>query len=87
MRIEVHIERLVLEGLPVTTAEGPRVRAALEGELARLLAGSGVSRELAGGGAMPRVDAPRIRLGSRERPVSIGRAVAWSIHARIGGSE
>jgi hypothetical protein len=87
MRIEVHIERLVLDGLPVTTADGPRVRAAVESELARLFAGSGVNRELAGGGALPRVEAPQISLAARERTDAIGRAVARSVHAGIGGSK
>jgi hypothetical protein len=86
MRIEVHIERLVLDGVPVTTADGPHVRAAVEGELARLLAGSGVSRELATGGALPRVAASQVSFGPRERPDAIGRAVARSVHAGIGGS-
>ena len=87
MKIEVHIERLVLDGLPVTAAEGPRVRAAVEGELARMLAAGSVSRELISGGAVPRVDAPGMSIGPRERPDAIGRAVARSVHAGIGGSE
>jgi hypothetical protein len=86
MRIAVHIERLVLDGLPVTAAEGPRVRAAVEGELARMLAAGGLNRELATGGAVPRVAAPQISLGPRDRPDAIGRAVARSVHAGIGGS-
>lgn len=86
MRIEVHIERLVLDGLPVSTADGPRVRAAVESELARLLAQGSVSRELISGGAVPRVDAPRISIGPHELPDAIGRAVARSVHAGIGGT-
>ena len=37
MRINVHIERLILDGLPVTSLQGPEVGAAVETELARLL--------------------------------------------------
>ncbi|MGK9169296.1 hypothetical protein KXR53_23480 [Inquilinus limosus] len=83
MRIELHIERLVLDGLPVTAAEGPRVRAAVEAELARLLAAGGLGRDLAAGGALPRLSAPPIHLGRGERPDAIGRAVARSVHAGI----
>jgi hypothetical protein len=86
MKIELHIERLVLDDLPVTSAEGPRVRAAVESELARLLAAGSVIRELISGGAVPRVDAPRISIGPRERPDAIGRAVARSVHAGIGNT-
>jgi hypothetical protein len=85
MRIELHIERLVLDGLPVTTAEGPRVRAAVESELARLLAAGGLNRELGGGRAVARISAPQISLGPRERPDAIGHAVARSVHGAIGG--
>lgn len=84
MRIEVHIERLVLEGLPVTAAEGPRVRAAVEHELARLFATGGLNGELAVGGARARVDAPQISLAPRARSEDIGRAVARSIHVGLG---
>jgi hypothetical protein len=83
MRIDVHIERLVLDGLPVTTAEGPHIRAALEGELARLLASGDVSRQFATGGALPRIDSPQIGLTPRQPPDAIGRAVARSVHAGI----
>lgn len=34
--VNVHIERLVLEGLPLGTHEGPLVQAAIEAELGRL---------------------------------------------------
>jgi hypothetical protein len=84
MKIEVHIERLVLDGLPVTASEAPRVRAAVESELARLFATGGLNRELAAGGAVPRVDAPEVRLARRERPEAIGQGIARSVHRRIG---
>ena len=86
MRIEVHIERLVLEGLPVTPGERPRVRAAVEAELARLLSTGGLNREIATGGAVPRIDAPQINLAARAQPDAIGRAVARSVHSGIRGS-
>ncbi|MET0309935.1 MAG: hypothetical protein ABW023_14610 [Sphingomonas sp.] len=37
MIVNLHIDRLVLDGLPVGTHEGPLVQAAVEAELARLL--------------------------------------------------
>jgi hypothetical protein len=87
MRIELHIERLVLDGLPATDAEGARLRAAVEGELARLLATGGLARELAAGGAVPHLPAPQIGIGPGDRPDALGRAVARSLHAGIGRGE
>jgi|EndMetStandDraft_8_1072994.scaffolds.fasta_scaffold44941_4 hypothetical protein len=85
MRIDLHIERLVLDGLTVTAADSPRVRAAVEAELARLLAAGGVNREFAAGGAMPRLNAPQVTLAARPRPDAIGRAIAQSVNASLGG--
>ena len=47
--IKVHIERLVLEGLPVMRSEGPLVQAAVQAELSRLLAEGGLGPGLASG--------------------------------------
>ena len=77
--IKVHIERLVLEGLPVGRSQGPQVQAAVQAELSRLLAEGGLGQELAAGGAVPSVPAESIRLnggGAGE----VGRQIAGSIY-------
>jgi len=38
MNISLHIERLILEGLPITSNSGPQLQAAVEAELTRLFA-------------------------------------------------
>ena len=40
--IHLHIERLILDGLPIERAQGPHVQAAVEAELARLLTENGL---------------------------------------------
>jgi hypothetical protein len=87
MRIDLHIERLVLDGLAVTAADAQRVRTAMEDEVTRLLAGGALNPAFATGGAVPRIAAPQISLGPRERPDGIGRAVARSVHRGIGRIE
>ena len=52
MIVNLQIDRLVLDGLPVGTHEGPRVQAAIEAELARLFAGATPDR-LAGNRSEP----------------------------------
>ncbi len=84
MRTRVHIERLILDGLPLTTRAGARVGAAVERELARLLAADGVPEHLRAGGAVPRVAAPRLQFASGDRPDTIGRKIARSIHRGLG---
>jgi hypothetical protein len=85
MKISVHIERLVLEGLPVSSAQGARLGAAVERELARLVAAGG----LAGtgpGGAVARADAGTIRLRPRDNADAIGRKIALAAYRGIGGA-
>lgn len=77
--IKVHIEHLVLEGLPVEPSHGQLVQAAVEVELARLLAESGLGPELASGGAVPSVRADRINSLGRS-PAQIGRQIARSVY-------
>jgi hypothetical protein len=84
MNIRLHIERLVLDGLPVTTAQAPRVKAAIEAELGRLLSEGGVSRELASGAALPNVNAPTVHAPRGASPAQLGRQIAQSVFAGVG---
>lgn len=87
MRIDLHIERLVLDGLPVTNSQGPQLRIAIERELTRLLALHGLTDELRGGIAVPRVRAGEIRFRKSSDPLSLGRSVARAVHEGIGNSK
>jgi hypothetical protein len=86
MKITLHIERLILDGLPVTSLQGPQVRAAVEKELARLLGAHGLSHELRGGIALPRVNAGAIQFGKETRAAGLGRGIARAVHEGIGSS-
>jgi hypothetical protein len=84
MNIRLQIERLVLEGLPVTSAQGPLVKSAIEAELTRLLTARGLSQELRAGGAVPRVSATAFQVSSPNAPATIGRQIAHSVYGGIG---
>ena len=86
MSIDVHIERLILDGLPITSLQGPQVRAAVEKELARLLAAQGLSAEFRGGIAVPRVSAGAIQIAREIRPARLGQSIARAVHQGIGNS-
>jgi hypothetical protein len=84
MTIRVHIERLVLEGLPVERRQGPLIRQAVETELGRLLAGvGGMEPALKSGGAFDRLTGATVALGPAPEPKGVGqqiaRAVYWSL--------
>jgi hypothetical protein len=84
MKIVLQIDRLVLDGLPVTGAESPRLRRALARELSRLLASGGMAPSLSGGTALPQIPAPHLTTIGRERPEALGRKIAHAVYAGIG---
>jgi hypothetical protein len=85
MKIEIHIERLVLDGVPVTSAQGIRVRRAMERELVRLLQNGAMAPYPAGGEALPRLSAPQFRFARRDGPSAIGKQIANSVYAGLRG--
>lgn len=90
MNIELHIERLVLDGLPLERSQAAHVQAAVEAELARLLAqdrvaGDALAQAWPAGGAVPSVPAAPIQLRAGARPAEIGGQIARSVYGGIGG--
>ena len=84
MKINVHIERLVLDGkLPVTSAQRPQVQAAVQAELGRLLA-DGLSHELQGGSVAPRIQGGAASLRGDSSPRRFGVEIAKAVHQGIG---
>ena len=86
MNINVLIERLVLDGLPITRSQGRIVQAAVEAELARLIAAGELKTDLLGGGARPYASANAIQLASDDSPTRIGQQIAQSVYGGIGRS-
>jgi len=85
MNINLHIERLVLDGVNIAPGQRPLVQAAVESELTRLLTAGGLSPDLTGGGALHRVSANAIQLNSSAGgPADLGRQIASSIYGGIG---
>lgn len=79
MNINVHIERLIVDGLPVSPDQRPLVQAAMSAELGRLLSARGLGPQVSFGGAMPRVDAGTVRPPSAD-PSTLGQQIASAVH-------
>lgn len=84
MNINLHIERLVLEGLPVESRHADAIREAIQAELMRLLGEGGLSVGLQTGGVFPRLPAQAVQLEAANSPPRIGQQVAQSVYAGIG---
>jgi hypothetical protein len=82
MKINLHIERLVLNALPIARQQGPLIQEAVQAELARLLSQSNSLQET-GAGATPVVRGPGFHVGSRVRPEHLGRQIAESVYGSI----
>jgi hypothetical protein len=79
--VTVHIERLVLDGLGFTPAQGALVQGALVQEFARLAARAGADGWHAD--AMPAATAPALRLHGTPQPARVGRDLARSLFATL----
>jgi hypothetical protein len=84
MNIDVNIERLILDGVPLPPGQQPQVRAAVEAELARLLAEGGLYPELAAGGAVPSLPAGNVEMTGDGNPAQLGTQIARAVYGGIG---
>ncbi len=87
MNIHIIIDRLVLDGITISQREQPLLQAAMESELARLLAEGGLSRSLGSGGAYPILAAAPIQLTNQltnQHPTHLGQQIAKAVYGGIG---
>lgn len=84
MNVRLHIDRLVLDGVSVSAGGRPRLQAAIEAELTRLIASGGISPELARGIAVPSIRAPQMPLASDAKPAQLGSAIAGAVYGGVG---
>lgn len=85
MNVELHIDRLVLEGVQLDRA-GERVfRAAFEAELTRLIAERGVSEALSS--TTPRVVGPAASFAAARGPGQWGAEVARSVYGGLNTTQ
>ena len=87
MKINLHIERLVLDDLPVSRSQGNVVREAVERELTQLLARDGAAPRLGKAGAIAAVRGAKVHVTKAGGPVALGNQIANAVHRRIGGNK
>lgn len=84
MNIQLRIERLIIDGLPLAQTHRQRLQATVESELARLLTEGGVASALVAGGTVPQLAADNIQLADGADPVQLGRQIARSVYGGLG---
>jgi hypothetical protein len=85
MNVRLHIDRLVLEGIDLRSADRSQLQGAIEQELARLIGEHGLAPQLASGGALPSVRAPQIAFAPDAKPAQLGSAIAGAVFGGVGG--
>jgi hypothetical protein len=80
MKVVIHIDQVILHGLPVTAAQLPMVRAALERELQTLFRGPGAGRRLRAGAA-PKLVGGAVDYRAEKGPARLGCQAAGAVHA------
>jgi hypothetical protein len=83
MKINLHIDRLVLDGISVDSHQRPMLKATLETELGSLLARNGMAPGLQSGGAFNSIRTDSINIGEKNEPSHLGQQIARSVHGGL----
>ncbi len=87
MKIKLHIEQLILDGLPVARSQRSLLQRTVERELINLLATGSLSDDLRAGGAVATRRAGNIRIGKGIRTEALGKQIAGAVYGGIGNSK
>lgn len=85
MTIDLHIERLVIEGLALSSTDGRMMEAAVAAELTRLLAAGPIPPAARASGVWPSVPALALPGAATREPRQLGRAIASGVYRSLGG--
>jgi hypothetical protein len=83
MNINLPVERLILDGLPVEKYQAFYVHAAVEAELRRILTEHGLASYLQYGGTTPSINGNLVPLSINRNPAHIGTQIAQSVYGGI----
>lgn len=84
MNINLHIERLVLDGVNVAPGQRHLLQTSIAAELTRILAEGGLSSDLAQGTNLSRLSGSSIQINESGKPAQLGQQIAQSIYGGIG---
>lgn len=83
MEFNLHIERLVLDGLDIAPSQGDLLQTSVIRELTQLFNRGGLATNLVAGASLNRVKTNNIQV-SGEKPQSLGQKISQSVYGGIG---
>jgi uncharacterized membrane protein len=87
MNINLHIERVILDGLPIARHQAPQIQAAIEAELSRLLASGGLDAGFLATGAVPHLSVGDMQLQSGSDSAQLGAQIASALYGGLCGEK
>ena len=84
MNIDLHIERLVVDGLNVGPGQGVLVKRAVQAELSRLLMEGGLADNLQSGGVLSNIGTKQMQIREDANPSRLGQEIARAVYGGIG---
>ena len=84
MSINLHIEKIVLDGVSLESHQHGMLKQALQAELTRLLASEGLGAIATGDMALRSVHAQSIEFNKGDNASQLGNQVAQAVHESIG---
>jgi hypothetical protein len=84
MRVHLHIDRIVLDGISLASSETARLVRALERELANAATLEAGDLALFAARAIESMASPEIKLSQEPSGIEIGEQLAQSVHAGLG---
>lgn len=83
MKLNLHIERLILDGIDLTPRQRHQLQASMTAELTRLLSHNGVAPHFASGIALNRLSTSAVQWNG-DNPAQLGQQIAQSVYGGIG---
>ena len=83
MNINLHIERLVLDGINIAPGQRDLLQASITTELTQLLNNAGLADNLVEGVSLARLSTSSIQLTGNS-PTQLGQQIAQSVYGGIG---
>jgi hypothetical protein len=83
VKINLRIERMVLDGLPVERREIAAIQAAIEAELGRLLLARCIVADSISSAAAPRINTGGFEYADGIAPAHLGRQIAQSVYQGV----
>ena len=84
MNIEVNIDRLIIEGIPLSRLQQRQLKGTVEAELGRLLAENGLASHFSQGFAVPTIPVEAMQMSPKITPTQLGQQIAHTVYRGLG---